>query len=360
MHFALWSSRDHRKSTPWSILVLAALGSVVACTEESRGVSPANAELQEVVSVGLLDGPEEFLFGEIADVRAMSDGSFVVLDTQTPAVRWFGFDGEYRGAVSGVGQGPGELGAPMAIEVTDDDRMGVLDYSNARISVYRGTPEGLEHDGSIRVGALSPYAVNRRSLCAADGDWFVQHMEGDASVLRYDSSGELAGEFRAPIPLPEGGFDRYASIMEPSLNSAILHCARDVGLVVTAGFRSDTVRAFEPSGSELWHRALSGITPEQYQLEPVFGYASESAGAHVGVSAVRWSEGSLLVQYRYWSGARGQPDSTRIDSIELSLESGEELSRTTALPALLDVRGDLVYTAESEPFPRVRVWERGG
>lgn len=104
--------------------------------------------------------------------------------------------------------------------------------------------------------------------------------------------------FGVPVPLPEGGFDRYASIMEPSLNSAIMHCANDADLVVAVGVRTDTVRGFDTSGSEVWQSALSGITPEEYQLEPAFGYAGESEGSHVAASAVRWSESSLLVQYR--------------------------------------------------------------
>jgi hypothetical protein len=73
---------------------------------------------------------------------------------------------------------------------------------------------------------------------------------------------------------------------------------------------------------------------------------------------VNWSDGSILVQYRFRRGPAGNPDFTRIDSFELSKASGEVLARSEALPIIADVSGDHVYLIENLPFPRVRVMRR--
>jgi hypothetical protein len=64
---------------------------------------PLEAELRERLTVGMLDGPEEFVFGRIDDVRALADGSFLVLDGMARQLRWYGPDGTYRGGITSVG-----------------------------------------------------------------------------------------------------------------------------------------------------------------------------------------------------------------------------------------------------------------
>jgi hypothetical protein len=47
-----------------------------------------------------------------------------------------------------------------------------------------------------------------------------------------------------------------------------------------------------------------------------------------------------------------------MESIQVSLETGEELARTVELPIIADIRGDMVYTYENEPYPRVVLLRR--
>jgi hypothetical protein len=79
------------------------------------------------------------------------------------------------------------------------------------------------------------------------------------------------------------------------------------------------------------------------------------------VSAVSWNEESILVQYRLVYAATEEPANQQVDSIVsilVSLETGEELGRTTELPAISDVWGDFVYSYQNEPFPRVIIFRK--
>lgn len=69
------------------------------------------AELAEApaLSVGLLDGPPEFLFGRIATAARDEDGNLVVADGQANEIRIFDPRGEHLQTLGGEGEGPGEF-----------------------------------------------------------------------------------------------------------------------------------------------------------------------------------------------------------------------------------------------------------
>lgn len=69
------------------------------------------AELAEApaLSVGLLDGPPELLFGRIATVARDEDGNLVVADGQANEIRIFDPRGAWLRTLGGEGEGPGEF-----------------------------------------------------------------------------------------------------------------------------------------------------------------------------------------------------------------------------------------------------------
>ena len=69
------------------------------------------AELAEApaLSVGLLDGPPELLFGRIASVARDEDGNLVVADGQANEIRIFDPRGTHLRTLGGEGEGPGEF-----------------------------------------------------------------------------------------------------------------------------------------------------------------------------------------------------------------------------------------------------------
>lgn len=282
-----------------------------------------------------------------------------MLDRQAVAVRWFGPGGDYLGGITSRGAGPGELRSPRTITITPNLRLGILDSGNGRISTYRANGTDLEYENTIPV-VTSPYASYRQNLCAIADGWFLYQQDQDNAVREYDSAGNKVRSFQPARRFDEEVSVALASFAELAVNSGMLLCVPDQSMVVSVGTRSDTVRAYSAGdASLLWVQPLTGIVPEQYEFDDMPGFPTESDAAHVGVSVVRWDDESFLVQYRYWSGERSEPDVARMESIQMSIPTGDVIARSERLPVVEDIRGSILYTYEADPYPRVILWRRG-
>ena len=77
--------------------------------------------------IGIAEGDAPYLFGWLADVAALGEGTIVTADSRTGEVRRFDADGRYLGRVGAAGEGPGEYGGtPTDVEALPDDRVVVL------------------------------------------------------------------------------------------------------------------------------------------------------------------------------------------------------------------------------------------
>jgi hypothetical protein len=95
--------------------------------EEAWAVSP-----DPIVTIGVLDGPEEYQLVDVADVTRRSDGTFLVADRGSQTVRQYGVDGAFLRIVGGSGTGPGEFGNPGPLLVTAGDTLVVWDQALLR------------------------------------------------------------------------------------------------------------------------------------------------------------------------------------------------------------------------------------
>ncbi|HSR41343.1 MAG TPA: 6-bladed beta-propeller, partial [Longimicrobiales bacterium] len=110
----------------------------------------ARVDLVEEVRIGLLQGDDRYLFGEVRNVVSTPDGSTWVVDAQGPRVRIYDPAGRYVRDVSRPGEGPGEIASVMGIDVTPDGRVAVWDLRNGRVSLYR---QDGEYDRMFRVSS---------------------------------------------------------------------------------------------------------------------------------------------------------------------------------------------------------------
>lgn len=99
------------------------------------------AQLVPQVSIGMFDGPEEYIFGNVVSLAMGPDGTIYVMDRQVPALRVYNADGSYRTTFGRGGEGPGEYKQPDGgLNVLSDGRVVLRDPGNARIQVF--SPEG--------------------------------------------------------------------------------------------------------------------------------------------------------------------------------------------------------------------------
>ena len=131
---------------------------LVACTE-SPEVTPSGVEITDsagtrivtsppgdtvfaelapepALSIGLLDGPEELLFGDIESVARDARGNLIVADGQALEIRVFDPDGGYLRSLGREGEAPGEFLTLRGAWPLEDGSIVALDYRSDRITRF--------------------------------------------------------------------------------------------------------------------------------------------------------------------------------------------------------------------------------
>ena len=178
--------------------------------------SPRDADLvladEPLVRVGLLDGPDEYLFGNITGAARLEDGSVVVADGSIFEIRMFDARGRHVWTSGRKGEGPGEYEGIRLMRGCPGATVTVFDGQLDRITE-------LDSDGGVtdtRVfGGAGPYGV---PACSPNGDmvftaWPDTEWEETPAVgseYRWEMSlswerGDSVATLRSGIP----GTERY-------------------------------------------------------------------------------------------------------------------------------------------------------
>jgi hypothetical protein len=135
-------------------------GDVTSVVNESGSVWGGTARLVEDLSIGVAQGDEPYLFGQLRALWATNEQIYV-LDAQVPAVRVYDRDGDFIRNIGRSGQGPGEDDMPSAVAVLPDGRVVVRSYvPGQRTNVY--SPDGAYIDtwyGDPAFGTDAPPTV---------------------------------------------------------------------------------------------------------------------------------------------------------------------------------------------------------
>ncbi len=143
----------------------------------SGSVWAAGARLVPEVSIGELDGPDEYLFGRIGSLAVDGEGNIYVFDTQASHVRVFNANGTYLATLGREGEGPGEFKRAEAIAVLPGGRLLVRDPGNMRVQVFdpeSGETDEWEYNSGNTYRAGSPLYTDVRGrtfLLTSDQDW---------------------------------------------------------------------------------------------------------------------------------------------------------------------------------------------
>ena len=169
---ACGTDADPSGSTPET--VVETIGDTTVVRTVSGSVWGAEATLVPEVTIGQLDGPEEYLFGSIRSIAVADDGTIYILDIQAQHVRVFDSLGVYLETLGRRGEGPGEFAEAEAIALLPDGRLAVRDPENQRVTVFGPGPGEMaewRYTGSIQT--LSPLYTDTRGrtwLLAGDLD----------------------------------------------------------------------------------------------------------------------------------------------------------------------------------------------
>lgn len=143
------------------------------------------ARFEEELSIGVLEGGDEYMFGQLLGVW-MTDDLILVVDTQAPAVRAYDHDGRYVRTYGGRGQGPGEYERPVGVATLSDGRVLVQELAQG-ISVF--SLEGDVLDTWTWTSGGPSFSLRGDSLLVTDDDRvFVPATEIPEDVSRLNFS----------------------------------------------------------------------------------------------------------------------------------------------------------------------------
>lgn len=120
------------------------IGDTIVVRTLSGSVWGVDATLEPEVSIGELDGPEEYLFGRVSSIAVDDQRNVYVLDWQAQQILQYDERGEYVRTLARRGAGPGELDDADQMMFLPDGRLVVRDGGNQRMHLFG--PGALERD----------------------------------------------------------------------------------------------------------------------------------------------------------------------------------------------------------------------
>lgn len=186
---------------------------------EARPVHPGVATLVEELSIGVADGEEQFMLGDIADLAIGRDGSIYAFDRQVPVIRHYDVNGRYLGSIGRRGQGPGEYLSVSGLAITPDGRLLVWDTGNWRTNVYAADGAYLMQ-WSTPSGSTGATATFSRALMVDTAGTVITRrflfnrrdfMDRPTVWMRYSPAGRLVDTLRAPASAKQSATLRATS-----------------------------------------------------------------------------------------------------------------------------------------------------
>ena len=101
--------------------------------DTDRSISPA---VETTFTLGVVEGAAWEMFGHISDVAFDADGTLFILDDLAGHIVVIDSVGDFVRTISRSGEGPGELGQPIALVVFGDGRIGVNDLAKSSLQLF--------------------------------------------------------------------------------------------------------------------------------------------------------------------------------------------------------------------------------
>ena len=257
------------------VVALAAGGhSAVAQSVQPRPATVMRLSAAPVLSIGALEGPDEYLFANINGGALLADGSVVVSDQANFRVQRFDSEGKHLWSRGRAGEGPGEFKyVALAPSCTTEEAIMVYDIHTQRVSVF-GIDGDLVDDYRFLYNGLPL----RKFGCAASG-----RVAFTGSSVGVDEEGVDPGEL-------------YRELV--TVGSA--QWGDTVATTLREGVPSSEQRYLGPGatmpGSIWWHDVLFAATDEGVWLGTTEGYEVELVSwTGATIRRIRWEGPDLAV-----------------------------------------------------------------
>lgn len=322
-------------------------------TEVRFEARPANAPalLPPVVlaRIGSEDGADAEVFGDMVSAIIVDDSTIAIVDGSASEVRLFTRDGRHLQTFGREGSGPGEFRGAVAIARAPDGALVVADTRRTLQYFYREA-------GRYAYRRTVTPSVGVRSMCYLGGTLYVNgaSLEDGTVVRALDANGAPTRSFgevyRSPNPL-----------LNYQVAQGRIACDEQRQLIYyMAGSLLGEVRAFRPSGEEVWSVRIGDFRTNRIADSGGGGLSvTRSAnGAHAAGNLVSLGRTGLLAQWTFLSRAQMEAKElpTKILSVLIDPVSGSARYIGSSLPLIMDAERGLMlgFTADLVPQLEVR------
>jgi hypothetical protein len=227
-----------------------------------------DARLVEELSIGELEGADEYAFGMVSGIWPTADRVYVS-DARLNVARAYDLEGNFLFTIGATGQGPGEYESAAGVVGLPDGRVAVHD--GQKLLIYSADGEYLESWGSAENSGFRFMGPGMYSVSGA-GDIYLRKMimpEGGfrgMGSMRFEMRQALPGALGDGIELPS--FDYEAPIHQVSIGDNVA--------AMSVPFAAEVQTAMMPDGG------FAAGLPQEYAFE------------------IRRPDGTVTVVKKYW------------------------------------------------------------
>lgn len=321
---------------------------------DMRAVARALLSATETMTLGVLEGETQDMFGSIVDVKVDGGDNMYVLDSQFSEVRVYSAEGTFLYAIGRAGQGPDEFAAPRFLDVSPSGRVIVADrHYGIKIFERTGDTHGLV--------ATVPLSFEPMGICVEHDILHVQGSRAEdlSAIFRFSLSGDSLGSFGASYESSSESLRQYLTIGQ------IVCMHRPANVMYFPQFLP-AIYGYSYEGDMQWVARITeyesfDIVEEQSGNS---GQSSVSMNAFDNaydliIGAVPLPGRHVIVQI-----ASITPESMRSEKGErysevrtylMSALTGEAIFVTDTMPRVYAVTANRMYTVRTHPFPQITV-----
>ncbi len=318
-------------------------GPVAAQTADTDiPISPA---VEEVFTVGVVEGAAWEMFGYVSDIAFDADGTLFILDDLAGHIVVIDSAGDFVRTIANKGDGPGELIQPIAIAVLRDGRIAVNDIGKPGVQLFRrdgeflhGVPFGpAEGMPGSPIYALPDHSLLSPELIGFSASTMTEAEEGrPITRFRLDGTRDVfyaAWDDPAPPVLESGEEAQGARLVTRSIEAftlplslGVLHDGR-IALVDSIGYR---IKLLDGSGrvTDILERPLVPIT--------VTG-AIRDAESERRIEALRSRDDGAVSVQRVGGRPGGVSPEARRNAMREALRRAEDRIRDMVFPEEMPV-----------------------
>ena len=165
----------------------------------------ASPKLAEEQTFGLGENPDE-AFSEVTAFVVDAAGTVYGLDTKDRRIKVFDPSGKFLRQIGKPGQGPGELGMPANVQLTNDNNLMITDATNGKLSIFKLTGEHIKDVStagrlgfvSMSLDAQGNFLGQEMGVSPGENKMFYEIKKFDPSLKPLFTLDKI--EFTIPLP----------------------------------------------------------------------------------------------------------------------------------------------------------------